>query len=294
MKNIFTHSFLLASALALGGCPGDTTGGSDGGVNEGDISFQATFADLPALGDGYIYEGWVIADGEPVTTGRFDSTGEASQTVDQSMPEGTVPTKYVLTIEPATGDDPAPSSVHVLGGDISDGAADLSIGHADALGDDLTGASGQFVLAAPSSAAEDDDANGIWFITMPGPMAGLSLPALPAGWAYEGWVVGDNGPVSTGTFTGADMADSNGAGPTAGPEGTPPFPGEDFIDPAVDLSAGHTAVISIEPSPDDSAAPFQLKPLLLAIDGSVTGSMNPYTLDNVISTHTISGSVSIE
>jgi hypothetical protein len=51
----------------------------------------------------------------------------------------------------------------------------------------------------------------------------------------------------------------------------PPFPGEDFLKNAPDnLSfptdiAGGTAVISIEPDPDNSAGPFTLKPLVHAI-----------------------------
>ncbi len=55
--------------------------------------------------------------------------------------------------------------------------------------------------------------------------------------------------------------------PYSGPEDGPPFPGEDFLTNApagltfpVDLSGG-AAVISVEPSPDDAAAPFTLKPL---------------------------------
>ena len=74
-------------------------------------------------------------------------------------------------------------------------------------------------------------------------------------------MVGDDGPVSTGRFTSADGADSDDAGPTSGADAGPPFPGQDFIDPAVSI-AGFAAVISVEPDPDDSPAPFALKPLV--------------------------------
>ena len=47
-----------------------------------------------------------------------------------------------------------------------------------------------------------------------------------------------------------------------GPEGTPGFPGQDFVDPAKDLTSGYAAVISVEPDPDNSPAPFVLKPLM--------------------------------
>jgi hypothetical protein len=108
----------------------------------------------------------------------------------------------------------------------------------------------------------DDYAASIWWLDPgAGPGAGLSLPTLPAGWAYEGWVVGDSGPVSTGTFTAVTGADSDGAGATAGSDPAPAFPGQDFISPLTPLT-GLAAVISVEPSPDNSPAPFTLKPLV--------------------------------
>ena len=91
--------------------------------------------------------------------------------------------------------------------------------------------------------------------------ASLMLPALPAGWMYEGWVVGPDGPVTTGRFIQATGADSDRGGPGAGPDATPAFPGQEFITPPVSL-IGATAVISIEPEPDDSPGPFTLKPLV--------------------------------
>ncbi len=87
----------------------------------------------------------------------------------------------------------------------------------------------------------------------------------PAGWVYEGWVVGPGGPVSTGYFTSVSGHDSDMGGPTAGPDPTPPFPGQDFINPLVSL-IGFAAVISIEPMPDNNPGPFTLKPL---VDGNI-------------------------
>lgn len=259
------------------------------------------FEGLPALGDGYEYEGWIIVDDAPVTTGRFDVVdgvpSPATFEIDAAMADAAA--MFVLTIEPSVGDDPAPSDTHVVAGPFAAGDADLTIGHMAALGDDFTGATGTFILATPTSAAEDDDAQGIWFIDPSGgaPAAGLDLPDLPAGWVYEGWIVDVSGdapmPISTGTFTAVDAADSDGAGEAAGPMDAPPFPGQDYIDPARDLTADHMAVISIEPSPDDSAAPFQLKPLAMMI-GTDTGMPNPQTLGNAIGENGISGSASFE
>ena len=101
------------------------------------------------------------------------------------------------------------------------------------------------------------------------PTSGFGLPELSDGWKYEGWVVVDGiGPITTGTFTSFTTADdSNDFSGTENNAG-PPIPGEDFFNNApagftfpLDVR-GRTIVISVEPSPDNSPAPFLLKPLV--------------------------------
>ena len=185
----------------------------------------------------------------------------------------------MLTIEPAESDDPAPSTVRLLAGDFVDGEAQLSVGHAAALGTDFSDASGQFILATPTTESTDDEVYGVWFIDIVdgAPVAGLDLPVLSDDWVYEGWVVVDGQAVSTGRFSDpAGPDDFNGfAGDDAD---APPFPGEDFIQNAPEglefpkNLAESTVVISIEPADDDSPAPFTLKPLLAEIPGDVEGA----------------------
>ena len=79
-----------------------------------------------------------------------------------------------------------------------------------------------------------------------------------------------------------DMADSNGGGPNAGPLPAPPFPGEDFVSGNLyDLNDGNwTAVITIEPDPDDSTGPFPaLKPLVHEIPANLSVE-TPTVMDN--------------
>lgn len=231
----------------------------------------AKFDMLPELGDDYVYEGWLIVDGAPISAGRFDATDEF---VFETTPENADATLYILTIEPRVGDDPAPSDTHIVGGEFVNGEATVTIDHGTALGDDFASAMGSFFLAAPTAAGLEGDFSdkGIWFIEMTsdGPAPGLNLPELPAGWEYEGWVVTEEGPISTGRFTNVRGADSDAGGPAAGPADAPPFPGQDFVDPAMSL-IGTTAVISVEPQPDNSPAPFALKPLVGPIEDDGQG-----------------------
>ena len=262
-------STITLLALSLAACGTDnaaTDTGSAGTTPVEGVTLRWSFEGLETLGDGYVYEGWIIVEGAPVSTGRFnlDANGapelDAFELTDEQVSGAEA---FVLSIEPEVGDDPAPAPTKVLGGDLaSDGSTTLSIAHGAALGTDLHSAAGGFILETPTTASVADDHDlGVWFLDPAlGPGAALDLPTLPEGWVYEGWLVTD-GPISTGRFTAVDATDSDGAGPYAGPDAAPPFPGSDFIDPAMSAD-GAAVVISIEPEPDDSAAPFALKPLI--------------------------------
>ncbi len=251
--------------IALAACDKEEMGIKSGNLN---LSIQG----LEDLGPDYVYEGWIITPSGPVSSGIFtvDANGMLSKN-QFSIPEETLDasTTFVLTIEPKVDPDPAPSKIHVLAGDFSASSANLSISHGAALGNDFGSVSGKFILATPSTATMDDEASGIWWLDPAGPTPTLNLPSLPEGWQYEGWAVINGTPVSTGTFTNVSGADSGE--PFKGPAATPPFPGEDFVANApAGLSfptslLGGAGVISIEPFPDNSPAPFTLKPLVGAI-----------------------------
>ncbi len=260
---------------------------------------QASFTGLTDLGPTSAYEGWLIVDGAPVSTGVFHVDADGHQTQSTFLARESDldnATTFVLTIEPVPDTDPAPSHTHILGGDFAADLASLTVGHPAALNDDYSTAAGAFILKTPSTNADDtDDRNGIWWLDpTAGPAAGFDLPDLTdLGWRYEGWVVGPDGPISTGVFARGDEADHDGAGPTAGPDAlfSPPFPGQDFITTPIDLTDGYAAVLPIEPFPDNSPAPFvALRPL---IDSDITNIAAPalQTMENNIDTFP-AGSVS--
>lgn len=235
-----------------------------------DSTLSLNIAGLENLGDDFVYEGWVILDGTPVTTGVFtvNDSGIMSETeFDLGSTDIATASKFVLTIEPAQDSDPAPSDVHLVAGDFASNSATLSIGDVAALNADFTDSKGGYILATPTNADDSDEKSGIWFLDPAlGPGPALELPTLPAGWEYEGWIVTNGVPVTTGKFTSVSGADD--ASPFSGELGGPPFPGEDFlVNAPADLTfpldlAGETAVISIEPVPDNSPNPFLLKPLV--------------------------------
>ena len=266
--------FALAIALFATGCKNE------------DPTLDLALNGLEDLGADYVYEGWIMVDGSPVSTGTFtvDASGTPSQTSFslEGIDNAANATRFVLSIEPANDPDPAPSAVKMLAGDFS---GDVATVNTDLIAD-FSGSMGYFLLATPTTTSMDDDLSGVWFIN--NGAAGLTLPTLAEGWAYEGWAVINGTPVSTGTFldgtAGDDSGVHNGLDAAA-----PPFPGEDFINNApngltfpTDLT-NMPIVVSVEPVPDNSPAPFTLKPLsgMSPETGTVVGTSYSMTNDAV-------------
>ncbi len=289
---------LVAFGLIFTSCSNDDDGPST-------KNLTLTINGLEDLGTDYVYEGWIIVNGAPVSTGTFTSIA-VGQTFNVDADQLASAERFVLSIEPAgeTGAAAAaPSDTKLVAGDFSGDSAPISIGTVADFGA-LTPA-GTFFLRTPTDEAvgalnNGNDESGIWFGT-PGapPLPALTLPTLEPGWKYEGWVVVDGvGPLSTGTFTTFDTVDDN-AGVATSFSGTekvgPEIPGEDFFNNTpngfvfpLDIR-GRNVVISVEPFPDNSPAPFLLKPMT----GTAGNDTAPATYPLVFSTGTFpTGSVS--
>lgn len=228
-------------------------------------TLDLVFTGLEALQNGYHYEGWAIVGGAPVTTGKFnvDASGSLVTVTGAAIAGGSFATgvdlesasAIVITIEPSGDTDAIPADTHILAGAVAGGGATLSAGNGSALGNDFTSAAGSYILATPTDGPETNENSGVWFLSLASgsPAVGLTLPALPGGWAYEGWVVISGTPVTSGRFTAVDAVDFDD--PFSGVEPGPPFPGEDFLlDAPAELTfptdlAGGAAIISIEPDP---------------------------------------------
>lgn len=258
-NNILKMMFLAFASIMIVSCSDDDK------ADQLNLNLQG----LEDLGENYVYEGWIMVDGAPKTTGIFtvNSTGALSQTAfDLNSDDLEKATAFILTIEPADDPDPAPSDVHVIAGDFTADNAALTVSHPAALGTDFTSSTGGYILATPTDGAENNEESGVWFLDPAAGAPALSLPTLPAGWAYEGWAVIDGTPVTTGTFTSTSGNDS--AAPYSGSSAGPAYPGEDFLENAPNGLTfptnlqGATIVVSVEPVPDNSPAPFTLKPLV--------------------------------
>lgn len=274
-----------------------------------------SFQNLPDLGANYVYEGWLISGAEKISTGRFshsEATSYTSGLID--IVKADAATTYVLTIEPKTetgADLISPSGWIFSKGNFTNKTATPSTNDALFSGSsNLETATGNFFLKAPSVGSTGSDANGIWFINALPPTTGgfTSLPTLANGWIYEGWIVVPNSsgtptPVSTGRFTDPNKADVSFFGAAnnnefKGPNGVPPFPGEDFIsDPnsryssvtfPIDLKNA-TVVISIEPTTNDAATPFGLKPFAIKLTNQAVATA--VSITNNYAGKAISGTV---
>lgn len=235
------------------------------------------FLRLEDLGPDFLYEGWVIVDDAPISTGTFsvDLTGVASQskfTVDsQTLNKAT---KFVISIEPSPDSSPLPSNTKIFTGDFNGNVAILNTGTIASFVD----VSGKYIVAAPTgTGTEDEKYSGIWFLdnSSGSAVAGLELPVLMEGWKYEGWVAAEGKLLSTGTFVSTSGSDE--AAPFSGANPGPAYPGEDFLEnPPEGLQfpedlRGRFVVISVEPFPDNSPKQFTLKPLFARIPNDAAG-----------------------
>ncbi len=234
---------------------------------------------LENLGADYIYEGWIVVNDAPISTGVFtvnDIGIPSENSFNVNANQLANATKFVLSIEPVIDIDPAPSDTKILAGDFSGNNASVNSNVVA----DFSSAAGTYILATPTDGMNNNEFSGVWFLdnSSGSAMTGLTLPTLTPGWKYEGWAVINGTPVSTGTFTDATIADDNAATSSfKGSNGNGPgYPGEDYIQNAptgltfpTDLK-GMTIVVSVEPFPDNSTSPFTLKPLAHMVPASAT------------------------
>ena len=256
---------------------------------------------LKDAGPDHVYEGWLLINGEHKSIGTFtvNAAGVPSkQDFYFNREQLADASGFAVTLEPAQDTNPAPGALKVLSGSFQGANAQLTVSQAVTGNDALSAIDASFLLASPSTPATTDELRGLWFAKRNAVghyTAGLAqLPQLATGWQYEGWVVINGQPYSTGKFSNASGQDqSNQYG---GGQGGMQFPGEDFITGAPagvsfpESLAGNPVLISIEPMPDtEPHAPFMLQPLKATIPANAVAN-NPYPLTNQTANALPSGS----
>lgn len=222
-----------------------------------------------------IYEGWIVRGDMKHSFGTFNMS-ESGQIDGEFSLDGVTPQNgdtVAISIEPDNDTDPEPSATIILAGEMVDGSANLAFPL------DISGFSGTYILATPTTETKSDETSGIWF-TSTGSDATLNIPVAPAGWIYEGWVVVDGLPVTSGQFTDPNQADNFDG--YSGPGNAPNKPGEDYVanlpsgfDTPIELADGTSMiVVSIEPFQNGEdptgSTPAQVKPLSAAIAEGAT------------------------
>jgi len=265
-------SSLVALFLVLQGCGDDDEPTGPTGSSIVTFSFQR----LEPMEGGLNYQGWAVKEngdgsftGFPIGLFNINQAGQVvtpiSGTVITGGFEAPLDAEDVfgvgLTIEASSVEVTIPSYTFLMGGPAVEGVAQMTTDHWLGIGSDLSGIEGRYILATPTDEDAGNELSGLWFLDpFQGPSApGLQLPALQDGWDYEGWVVIDGQPVSTGKFFQVDAADDlfryseTVQGPTV--------PGEDFLRNApsgltfpTDLS-GTEVFITMEPWQQWDVAP---------------------------------------
>ena len=239
------------------------------------------FSGLLPLPEGH-YELWAVFGNQQFSLGKFDSGNDLKFDSQMDLSKAD---SVIVTIEPEGDANTAPGIAY-LSGEMENGKANLSFGAS------FIFANGTFLLlSATPTGPSGGEVSGLWFMSASEPREpGLSLPALPEGWVYEGWAVYKGTALSTGRFSSATGADSSNY--YSGTGTAPQFPGEDFLKngPAglpfpARLTDGSTkVVISVEPDMEGTdptgPGPFIIKPLMAEIeDDFLPGNDYPLELD---------------
>ena len=231
---------LVIALMVLQGCGNDHSPTAPAGSSMVTLSFQR----LEPLEGGLSYQAWAVEErddgsfrGHPFATFNMNQAGQVVTPVSGAVITGGFEAPLDaedlfgvgLTIETSVVGVTIPSDTFILGGPVVGGVVQMTTDHWLGIGQDLSVIQGRYVLATPTDQDPENELGGIWFLDpFQGPDApGLQLPTLLNGWDYEGWVVIEGQPVSTGKFFQADATD--GSFLYSGSVQGPAVPGEDFL-----------------------------------------------------------------
>ncbi|MEX1002429.1 MAG: anti-sigma factor [Crocinitomicaceae bacterium] len=246
---------------------------------------------LPQLEGDFVYEGWLIDGNDTISTGTFtvQENGDLSEKIFKTNGDKLKEANaFAISIEQKNNNDPSPGKSIVLAGEFDQEVATLSTNHSLSLNTNFSTASGTYILATVTDAiGTTHEYSGVWWVQdITASEPGLTLPTLPTGWIYEGWVMINETYVSTGRFNNPNAADlSSLYGDTQNPSLN--YPGEDLLFNApnnvtfpINLKEDKI-VISIEPDQQSNSVPYL--EILTAAVPSTADYNAPYSMINVSS-----------
>gem|GEM_PF-819647 len=200
---------------------------------------EVTEIQLPALPEGYFYEGWLLLDGSYISVGRIDNDSIAQNqarftNIDQSDLNNAQ--SFAITVERSTG---APSDYVLLTGNFEGNTALLNV-YSDNFNGILSLAdriSGKFTVQNASVPSEDEylyGVNGIWFFAGEGDEKQPTLQLDYRELSYQAWVVKRHDNIDWNMNVGVIQSDTLADNwksfiPAPYVPNIPNFPGEDFL-----------------------------------------------------------------
>ena len=169
MKKVFLMAFIALGFIAVS-CDND----DDNTPTTSNLTINLT--GLEALGSDFVYEGWIIVNGVPVSTGTFSSV-TFPQTFEVDSDDLDAATTFVLSIEPSIDPDPAPAPTKILAGDFSGSSASVS---SNGIVGDFSNSTGTYILATPTDMDMNNEESGVWFLDNSSGTAVAGLNNLPA------------------------------------------------------------------------------------------------------------------
>lgn len=200
---------------------------------------EVTDIHLPALPNGYFYQGWLLVDGSFVSTGTITNDSIANNYARFSKIDASDlrnAQSFAITVENSSG---APSDYVLLIGDF-DGSDALLTTNATAsngvktLGNKVVAGYTVQNATVPPDEAENYGINGIWFFKGNGENRLPTLSLDYKGLNYQAWVVktvnGNAWNMNIGNFESDTLADNSRSFiPQPYSPNIPDFPGEDFL-----------------------------------------------------------------
>ena len=308
MKSVVSMSFVVACAIGLASCGGGGRGRIAFTVGLNGLPVlppDAVYEGFAVIDGTAVSTGKFVIDpttspstlvsvplGVVLGTTQEATFGPAITQIGEAFPFIQDATAWFVSVEPAVDPVALPSGNTVMGGVFVGDTANLSNTTITDLTPppgpqffglpDFVGATGVVTAITPTD-GPGNDGGGLWAVTdAGGTSAGLALPFLQGTWRYALWASDGTSERLLGTFSSPLFADDDfSSAPTRGAASTGfAAPGQDFVTaatvPALVPSAMNngdwTVEVRVEPSPDNSVAPFGLRVLSAAIPAAAVNA----------------------